>query len=148
MGGLLTSDLARLGALPALRLGVGFALPVGAARAMQLHGDRVGSETLASLGASVLLVLAIVLWVVVTWFRDDDALEAGALVALTVGGAALVAELLLAGRPHGPFAEAAWQLIVGETGALRTLALLAPACTAAVWIARRISSALGWRYRR
>ena len=32
MGGLLTSDLARLGALPALRLGVGFALPVGAAR--------------------------------------------------------------------------------------------------------------------
>ena len=148
MGGLFTSNLSRLGAMAPFQLGMLFAVPVAFGRALQIHGAREMRGDLVALGTTLVLGLGAFLWLVVTWFRDDDALEAGSLVGLSVGGGMLAAGLALAPRGAGRFVDAAWSVIAGQVDALATIVVLVPVCTVLVWTARRISAALGWRFER
>ena len=145
MGGL-TSNLARLGAMPPLLLGMLFGVPIAFGRALQIHGLRVMRGDLVTLGTSLVVGIGALLWFVVTWFRDDDALEAGALVGMSVGGGMLVAGIVLARHARPAFVDAVWDVLASQVDELATLVVLVPVCSALVWIARRISAALGWRF--
>lgn len=95
MGGVPTSFFRRLGALPPLRLGLLFAAGTSAAAGPRIVGARGGAPGLVELGAVVRAAIALLLWVVVTWHRDDDALAAGVLLAATLTAGGLLADAVV-----------------------------------------------------
>jgi hypothetical protein len=142
MGGIPSRVFVRLAQVSPLRLGLTFAGSVAAARAVQLIGIRRGVGGLAELGAILASVISIGLWIVVTWYRDEDALAAGVLLAASVGGGALLTSALFAAIARGSIGEGILTILFGQFSAVIGLVVFVPICAGIVWLARRISAAV------
>ncbi len=141
MGGVPSSWLARLGAAPPFRLGLGFAAAIGVTRAAAMTGAARGAAGLAELGGLAAGAVWLLLWVVVVWHRpDDDALADGALLALALGGGGVLASALFAGVTTGSVGEGVLTAAFGHLGAIVWLVVLAPVCAGVVWVARRAAA--------
>lgn len=77
------SPLRRLGRLPPQRLGLAYTGAACIGSALHLIGNRSHSPGLTDLGTLSFLIATLALYIVVTWYREDDALAAGVLLALT-----------------------------------------------------------------
>jgi hypothetical protein len=142
MGGIPSRVFVRLGGISPLHLGLAFAGSVAVARAVQLIGIRRGVGGLAELGEIAAGVISVGLWIVVTWFRDDDALAAGVLLAASIGGGALLTAALFAAIERGSIGEGILTLLFGQFSTFIGLLFFVPICTGLVWLARRISAAV------
>ena len=144
MGGLPTSWLARLGALPPLRLGLAFVAAIGVSRAAAMLGAAAGAPGVAELGAVAAGAVWVLLWVVVVAHRrEEDLLASGALLAMSLGGGGLLASALVTGVARRSVGEAAAMLLFGQFGAVLGMFFLVPVCTGALWLARRAAAAVG-----
>jgi hypothetical protein len=133
--------------------------------------SRVGGLSLAALGAAyvgavliavvvVALVPALVpvarvldgllfaaLFVVATWFRDEDALAAGVFLALATGVAQLVIRVVTEVMTSGGVGGVVLMLPAVALTLVVRAAVAGAVCAALVWVARTITTAVrpGWR---
>ena len=142
MGVGIGGPLARVGGLSVGALGAAY---LGAVLAMGIVVAVV--PALLPLGPVIDVLLFVVLFVLVTWFRDDDPLPTGVFLALATGVAQLViraiSELLGSGGVGGVILM---MPAVALTLVVRAI-LVGAVCAALVWVARRVTVAVrpGWR---
>ena len=142
MGVGIGGPLARVGGLSVGALGAAY---LGAVLAMGIVIAVV--PALLPLGPVIDVLLFVVLFVLVTWFRDDDPLPTGVFLALATGVAQLViraiSELLGSGGVGGVILM---MPAVALTLVVRAI-LVGAVCAALVWVARRVTVAVrpGWR---
>jgi hypothetical protein len=134
-----TSLLDRAGQLPPHHLGVAYAGAACVGATVRLIGERMHAPALIDLGDVLLWMAGLALYVVVTWYRDDDALAAGVLLGLTVIIGSLAATAIagvivtrsltggIAVLTFGPIALM-WQSIV-----------VIPLSAVLIWVARKVS---------
>jgi hypothetical protein len=96
----------------------------------------------SSLGATIVAILSLlllsVLFVTVTWFRDDDWLAAGVLMTLTTYAAYAIRGMLMLAF-HGGIGPAALWGAVTAGGAIVYAIIVAPVAGGLVALARRLT---------
>lgn len=128
-----------LGQLPPHYLGVAFTAAACIGTALRLIGESSHAPGFIDLGRILLGAAQLALYIVVTWYRDDDALAAGVLLALTliIGG---LGATVLVGIVLDRSLTAAIALVTFSPLALIFQAIfLIPLSAAIVWIARKVS---------
>lgn len=136
------SLFARLGRLPPHHLGLAYTGAACVGTAFKLAGDAAHSPGLNDLGYALLSIAWTVLYIVITWYRQDDALAAGVLLALTLIIGSLAATVVV-GIVIDRSLMAGIALVTFGPMALLWLALFSiPLSTAMVWVARRVSKAV------
>ena len=134
----LAPALRRLAALSDLQLGLAYTC--GIFPSVLLRGWAETHTNLAWLnaGAAVLAVIAVsALIVVVTFYRDDDLLLTGILLAGITGIGTGAALAVTTAAVTGSIGAAAVLVVGGFFAVVMRLILLAPVLAAVVWIARR-----------
>ena len=136
------SPLHRIAELSPLWLGIGFCLVRTTGIALQYAGKNAGSPAVSYVGDLISGAAVLVLYIVVTWYRDNDTLSAGVLLALTMLIGGIVATVLATGLVARSIVAAlavltfSWMSVV--VGAFVTV----PVSVALVWVARFISRAV------
>ena len=101
-----------------------------------------GSVAVALLALAAWVAAALFLFVVVTWFRDDDWLSAGFLVGLSVMLGALVADVVARVIATGSLGEAVFAAASASMALLLRAIIFVPVCGGAVaaarWVTRTI----------
>lgn len=139
MAGLdLSPSLRRLAALSDFRLGLAYAAGIFPSVLLQSWAETHAGNPVLTYSAAVLAVIAVSLLLgVIAFYRDDDTVLSGILLAIIIGvgtGACLVVS---AGLVTGSLGVAAILAVGGSLGLIVRLVLLAPVMAGAVWIARK-----------
>lgn len=95
----------------------------------------------------VWLAAAVLLFVIVTWFRDDDWLAAGFLLGLTLLVSAVVSDTVVFTVKTGSIAGAVFQAGTASMRVLIRAIILVPLSGGVVALARWISARVGRRAR-
>lgn len=132
----------RLGRLPPHHLGIVYTGAACIGTTFKLLGDTAHSRGLSELGYALLTVAGIVLYIVITWYRDDDALAAGVLLALTFIIGSLAATVLVGVIVNRSLTAGIALVTFGPLALLFQALFLVPLSTAIIWIARRVSKAV------
>jgi hypothetical protein len=132
----------RLGRLPPQHLGLAYTAAACVGTAFKLFGDASHSPGLVDLGVVLLSVAGLALYIVVTWYRQDDALAAGVLLALTLIIGSLAATVLVGIVINRSLTAGIALVTFGPIALLFQAIFLIPLLTAVVWIARRVSAAV------
>lgn len=139
---MLPSLFDRLGRLPPHHLGLAYTAAACVGSAFKLLGDANHSPGLIDLGVTLLGMAGLVLYIVVTWYRKDDALAAGVLLALTWSIGTLAATALVGIVGYRSLTAGIALATFGPIALLFWCLFLVPLFTAVVWIARRVSAAV------
>jgi hypothetical protein len=123
-----------------------FAVTMAFAGGLRMIAAKLGALTLSDAGSVVLIATGVLMWTVVTWHRDEDALSAGVMLAVTIAGGGLAIAVVSTIVATGSISVALAATLVTQPVTLIQLAILVPVCTAVVWTARRISTALKHRW--
>ena len=130
--------LRRLAALSDFRLGLAYAAGIFPSVLLQSWAEIHPGVSVLTYSAAVLAVIAVSLLLgVIAFYRDDDTVLSGILLAIIIGvgtGAGLVVSAALV---TGSLGVAAILAVGGSLGLIVRLILLAPVMVAAVWITRR-----------
>jgi hypothetical protein len=132
----------RLGRLPPHHLGLAYSAAACVGSAFKLLGDTTHSRGLVDLGVILLSVAGLILYIVVTWYRRDDALAAGVLLALTWSIGTLAATAVVGIIIYRSLTAGIALVTFGPIALLFWCLFLVPLLTAVVWIARRVSAAV------
>jgi hypothetical protein len=134
--------LDRAGHLAPQRLGLLYTGGACIGTAVHLIGQRTHSPGLTHLGVAILGMTGLGLYIIVTWFRDDDAVAAGALLGLIyiIGSlaATVVAGAILTRSVTGVVGLLAFSPFV----LLFQAAIIIPASGVLVWAARGVSAVI------
>jgi hypothetical protein len=132
----------RLGRLPPHHLGLAYTAAACVGSAFKLLGDATHSPGLVDLGFVFLSAAGLALYIVVTWYRQDDALAAGVLLALTLIIGSLASTVVVGIVINRSLTAGIALVTFGPLALLFQAIFLIPLSTAIVWIARRVSVAL------
>ena len=136
----MTRQFEWLGKLPPHHLGLAYTASACIGAAFRVYGQSVKEPGIIELGSVLLSIAIFALYVVVTWYRQDDALAAGVLLTVTVIVGTLAATTVTAILVYRSLT--AGIAIVTYTPMIFLFwgIFLVPAFTAVVWIARRVSA--------
>jgi tetrahydromethanopterin S-methyltransferase subunit D len=139
MAGLdLSPPLRSLAALSDFRLGLAYTAGVFPSVLLRGWAERDTSLAWLNLPAALLALIAVsALMSVIAFYRDDDALLAGALLAVITGFGTGVALVFTAAIVTGSLGAALVLVAGGSFVLVMRVILLAPLLAGAVWVARR-----------
>lgn len=132
-----------LGKLPPHHLGLAYSAAACIGTAFQLFGKNAKEPGMVELGTILLGIAVLVLYIVVTWYRQDDALAAGVLLALTVIIGSLAATVLVGIVINRSLTAGIALLTFSPIALLFQGIFLVPLSAVVVWIARRVSVLFG-----
>jgi hypothetical protein len=136
------SLFARLGRLAPHHLGLAYTGAACIGTACTLAGDAMHLSGLIDLGHILLAVAGLALYIVVAWYRQDDALAAGVLLALILIIGSLAATVFMGIVINRSLAAGIALITFGPIALLFQAIFLIPASTVIVWFARRVSAAV------
>jgi hypothetical protein len=132
----------RLGRLPPHHLGLAYSAAACVGSAFKIFGDSTHSPGLVDLGVILIGVAGLVLYIVVTWYRQDDALAAGVLLALTLSIGTLAATAVVGIIVYRSLTAGIAVVSLSPFVLLFWCLFFVPFFTTVVWIARRVSAAV------
>ena len=136
----MTRQFEWLGKLPPQRLGVAYTAAACIGAAFQVFGKTSKAPGLIELGTILLGIAVLALYIVVAFYRQDDALAAGVLLALTVIIGSLAATILVGIVINRSLTAGIALLTFSPIALLFQGIFLIPLSAAIVWIARRVSA--------
>jgi hypothetical protein len=135
-GGLLD----RAGQLDPLRLGLVYTGAACIGTAVRLIGERAHSPGLTDLGLVLVGAAGLMLYVIVTWFRDDDAVAAGALLGLIYLIGSLAATVVTGAILTRSVMAVVGLVAFSPIALLFQAAITIPLFGAVIWVARKVSA--------
>jgi hypothetical protein len=137
-----TSLLDRAAQLPPHHLGIAYTAAACVGTTVRLVGERVHSPGLTDLGIVLVAIAGLVLYVIVTWYRDDDALAAGFLLALTLIIGSLAATVVMGAIVSRSLIGGIALLTLSPFVLVGQAFLLIPASAVLIWVARKVSEVI------
>jgi hypothetical protein len=133
------SPFARLGQLSPLSLGGAYGAATCVAMVLHYAANRAAAPVLRELGLVLAGGALLALYIVVTWYRDDEPFAAGVLLALTAGAGGSVGTAIAAGLVRHSLVASVAVLRFSPMRLVVAGFVLIPVSAVLVWVARLLS---------